>query len=88
MSYVALSLVTIIFDVVEMLIVVVLFAKNDPAFEETIMLVVSFSFITLDFYYFIWVLSLKLKLPEEITTPVQQALVGKVGKLVQYLRSK
>ena len=85
-AYVACTALAIFFDLIQFLVALVGFARQDHAYEETLMLILCSAFVALDFYYFVWLISLKLKLPDELGNKVQSALVGKSQKLVGYLR--
>lgn len=50
------------------------------------MLILSAGFLALDFYFYVWLLSLKLKLPDELGNKVQTALIGQSQYLLGYLR--
>ena len=49
------------------------------------MLIISSFFIVLDVYYALWVLSLKLKLPDYMSKLVVKALLGKADELYKAL---
>lgn len=49
------------------------------------MLIISSFFIVLDVYYVLWVLSLKLKLPDYMSKLVAKALLGKADELYKAL---
>ena len=86
LAYAACTMLAIFFDLIQFLVAWVGFARQEQAYEETLMLILCAGFLALDFYYYVWLLSLKLKLPDELGNKVQSALVGQSQQLLGYLR--
>lgn len=78
-AYIILSIVTQIFDLIGFFVGVHTFHYGGAhdSYPGTIMLVFSALFLALDWYYVVWAISLKLKLPESVSKSVMKMLLGK-----------
>lgn len=81
-------MVAVLFDIIEFFIAVNMWSNGVHGYRGSMLLFICSIFLLLDFYYTLWVISLKLKLPPELTGPVTNALMGKGDKLIKYLKDK
>ena len=83
-AYVALTLICWFCDQVAFCVGVYTLSVGDAhdSYPGTVLLAFSSVYLALDMYYVVWVISIKLKLPESVSGPVMKMLGGKADRVL------
>ena len=82
MFYSAATALMYIFDVLSFCIGFYFFQKDDGhEHADIILLCITITFLLIDGYYFTWVLSLKAKVPPEMSCYISDAILGYTKKM-------
>lgn len=92
MIYAILTLVCWIFDISAFFVAVrgydLVQDTNESAFSIVSQLYLAFIFLIVDLYYFAWIASIKLKLPNYASTYMTLGLLGYMKKILESLNAK
>ena len=90
LAYSLISALCVILDLIDFFIGVALFSSQfyDGTYGAVCILVISSVFLTLDFYYYVWIVAQSLKLPSDFKRSVVLAFAGIFTQLQTAINSK
>ena len=88
LSYLIITIICFGIDFILNIIQIIKFGKNEWLLRQTCMLFSLIIFIIMDIIYFIWFLTLKFSLPDDIISSIRKAIIGSIDDLKLYVNNK
>ena len=88
LSYLIITIICFGIDFILNIIQIIKFGKNEWLLRQTCMLFSLIIFIIMDVIYFIWFLTLKFSLPDDIISSIRKAIIGSIDDLKLYVYNK